>query len=50
MITSQSLAPAQVMAAAVLAKATSSASFRAVVDAAAQRVLAAKQASGLLSC
>ena len=50
MITSQSLAPAQAMAAAVLAKATSSASFRAVVDAAAQRVLAAKQASGLLSC
>jgi beta-N-acetylhexosaminidase len=50
MITSQSLAPAQAMAAAVLAKATSSASFRAVVDAAAQRVLAAKQAFGLLSC
>jgi beta-N-acetylhexosaminidase len=50
MITSQSLAPAQTMAAAVLAKASSSASFRAVVDAAAQRVLAAKQAFGLLSC
>ncbi len=50
MITSQSLAPAQAMAAAVLAKASSSPSFRAVVDAAAQRVLAAKQASGLLSC
>ena len=50
MITSQSLAPALTMAGAVLAKATSSASFRAVVDAAAQRVLAAKQASGLLSC
>jgi len=50
MITSQSLAPAQTMAAAVLAKASSSSSFRAVVDAAAQRVLAAKQAFGLLSC
>ena len=50
MITSQSLAPAQTMAAAVLAKASSSPSFRAVVDAAARRVLAAKQASGLLSC
>ena len=49
-ITSQSLAPAQTMAAAVLAKASSSPSFRAVVDAAAQRVLAAKQAFGLLSC
>jgi beta-N-acetylhexosaminidase len=50
MITSQSLAPAQTMAAAVLAKASSSPSFRAVVDAAAQRVLVAKQASGLLTC
>ena len=50
MITSQSLAPAQAMAAAVLAKASSSPSFRAVVDAAVQRILAAKQASGLLTC
>jgi beta-N-acetylhexosaminidase len=50
MITSQSLAPAQTMAAAVLAKATSSPTFRAVVDAAAQRVLVAKQAFGLLTC
>ena len=50
MVTSQSLQPAETMAAAVLAKATSSPSFRAVVDAAAQRVLAAKQAFGLLSC
>jgi beta-N-acetylhexosaminidase len=50
MITSQSLAPAQTMAAAVLAKASSSPSFRAVVDAAAQRILAAKQAFGLLPC
>ena len=50
MITSQSLQPAEAMAAQVLAKATSSPSFRAVVDAAAQRILAAKQAFGLLSC
>ena len=50
MITSQSLPPAQTMAAAVLAKASASPSFRAVVDAAAQRVLAAKQAYGLLPC
>jgi beta-N-acetylhexosaminidase len=50
MITSQSLQPAETMAAQVLAKATSSPSFRAVVDAAAQRILAAKQAFGLLSC
>jgi beta-N-acetylhexosaminidase len=50
MITSQSLPPAQTMAAAVLAKASSSASFRAVVDAAVQRILAAKQAYGLLPC
>ena len=50
MITSQSLPPALAMAGAVLAKASSSPSFRAVVDAAAQRVLAAKQAAGLLSC
>ncbi len=50
LITSQSLAPAEQMAAAVLAKASGSAAFRATVDAAAQRVLAAKQAAGLLSC
>ena len=50
MITSQSLAPAQAMAAAVLAKASSSPSFRAVADAAAERILAAKQAFGLLTC
>jgi beta-N-acetylhexosaminidase len=50
MITSQSLAPAETMAAAVLAKANSSPSFRAVADAAAQRILAAKQVYGLLSC
>ncbi len=50
LITSQSLAPAEQMAVAVLAKASGSAAFRATVDAAAQRVLAAKQAAGLLSC
>ena len=38
------------MAAAVLAQASSSASFRVTVDAAAERILAAKQAQGLLPC
>jgi beta-N-acetylhexosaminidase len=50
LITSQSLAPAEQMAAAVLAKASGNAAFRATVDAAAQRVLTAKQAAGLLPC
>jgi beta-N-acetylhexosaminidase len=50
MITSQSLAPAETMARAVLAKAAVSPSFRAKVNAAAARVLAAKQAYGLLPC
>jgi beta-N-acetylhexosaminidase len=50
LITSQSLAPAEQMAAAVLAKASGNAAFRATVDAAAQQVLAAKKAAGLLSC
>ena len=50
MITSQSIPPAETMAAAVLARANANASFRAVVGAAVQRILAAKQASGLLSC
>jgi beta-N-acetylhexosaminidase len=50
LVTSQSLAPAEQMAAAVLAKASGNAAFRATVDAAAQRVLAAKQAAGLLPC
>jgi beta-N-acetylhexosaminidase len=50
LITSQSLPPAETMAAAVLAKASASPSFRAVVDSIAQRILAAKQARGLLSC
>jgi len=50
LITSQSLAPAEQMAAAVLTRASGNAAFRATVDAAAQRVLAAKQAAGLLPC
>jgi beta-N-acetylhexosaminidase len=50
LITSQSLGPAEQMAAAVLAKASGNAAFRATVDAAAQRVLIAKQAAGLLPC
>ena len=50
LITSQSIQPAEQMASAVLAQASSNASFRATVDAAAKRVLAAKQAQGLLPC
>ena len=50
MITSQSLPPAETMAQAVLARANADASFRAVVGAAVQHILAAKQAYGLLSC
>jgi beta-N-acetylhexosaminidase len=50
LVTSQSLGPAEQMAAAVLAKASVNAAFRATVDAAAQRVLVAKQAAGLLPC
>ncbi len=50
MITSQSIPPAETMAQAVLARANADASFRAVVGAAVQHILAAKQASGLLSC
>jgi beta-N-acetylhexosaminidase len=50
LITSQSLAPAEQMAAGVLAKASGSAAFRATVDAAARKVLAAKKAAGLLPC
>ncbi len=50
LVTSQSLAPAEQMAAGVLAKASGDAAFRATVDAAARRVLAAKQAAGLLPC
>ena len=50
MVTSQALGPAEVMASAVLARAAADPSFRALVDAAARRVLAAKQAYGLLPC
>ena len=50
LITSQTLQPAEQMAAAVLTKASGDASFRATVDAAARRVLTAKQATGLLPC
>jgi beta-N-acetylhexosaminidase len=50
LVTSQDLAPAKEMAAAVLAKAQGSAAFRATVDDAARQVLTAKRAAGLLSC
>jgi beta-N-acetylhexosaminidase len=50
LITSQAIAPAEQMAATVLATASSDAAFRATVDAAVRRVLAAKQAQGLLPC
>jgi beta-N-acetylhexosaminidase len=50
LITSQTLGPAEQMAAAVLAQAEESATFRASVNAAAQKVLTAKQAAGLLPC
>ena len=50
LVTSQSLAPAEQMAAAVLARASGNSAFRATVDSAAQRVLAAKRAAGLLPC
>jgi beta-N-acetylhexosaminidase len=50
LITSQTIEPAEEMASAVVARASSDASFRAVVDSAARRVLAAKQAQGLLPC
>ena len=50
LVTSQDIGPAEQMAAAVLAQASSDASFRATVDAAATRILTAKQAQGLLPC
>lgn len=50
LITSQSLEPAEQMAAAVLAKAEGDSAFRATVDAAARQVLTAKRAAGLLPC
>jgi len=50
LITSQSFAPAEEMASTVLATANSDSAFRATVDAAARRVLSAKQVQGLLPC
>ncbi len=50
LITSQDIQPAEQMAVAVLARASSNAAFRATVDDAAERILAAKQAQGLLPC
>ena len=50
LITSQSFAPAEEMASTVLATASSDSAFRATVDAAVRRILAAKQAQGLLPC
>ena len=50
LVTSQSLPPAEQMAAAVLAKAEGDSAFRAIVDAAARQVLTAKRAAGLLPC
>jgi len=50
LITSQSFGPAEEMASTVVSTASSDSAFRATVDAAAGRVLAAKQAQGLLPC
>jgi beta-N-acetylhexosaminidase len=50
LITSQDLGPAEQMAAAVLARASADAAFRATVEAAATRVLTAKQAAGPMPC
>ena len=50
LITSQAIAPAEAMATAVLADANASASFRGEVAAAVEKILAAKQALGLLPC
>lgn len=50
LVASQSVAPAQEMASAVLARASSDTAFRGVVDGAVLRVLDAKQAQGLLPC
>jgi hypothetical protein len=50
LITSQSLPAAVTMDRAVLARATSDASFRATVNAAVMRVLDAKQAYHLMPC
>jgi beta-N-acetylhexosaminidase len=50
LITSQSLGPAEQMAAAVLAKANADPAFRSTVDSAALQVLNAKHDAGLLAC
>jgi beta-N-acetylhexosaminidase len=50
LITSQSLAPAEQMAAALVARASADSAFRAIVRAAARQVLTAKRTAGLLSC
>ena len=50
MIISKTLGPAEAMDRAVVARATGDPSFQRLVDAAALRVLRAKQASGLLPC
>ena len=50
MVIAKTLEPALAMYAGVLDRATGDAAFRGVVDEAALRVLAAKQASGLLPC
>jgi beta-N-acetylhexosaminidase len=50
LITSQDIGPAEQMATAVVAQADSDPAFRTVVDDDAQRILAAKQAQGLLPC
>ena len=50
LITSQAFAPAEQMASTVLATASSDSAFRSTVDAAARRILAAKQVQGLLPC
>jgi len=50
LITSQDIGPAEQMATAVVAQADSDSAFRTVVDDDAQRILAAKQAQGLLPC
>ncbi|MBO0821959.1 MAG: glycoside hydrolase family 3 protein [Nocardiopsaceae bacterium] len=50
MITSQSLRPAEEMASAVLSQASADPAFRATVDSAVKKILAAKQSYGLLPC
>lgn len=50
LVTSQLLGQAEQMAAAVLARASADASFGATVTAAAEHVLSAKEAAGLLAC